>query len=101
MTPHASTSAPVDRNLPNINGRIDSAYVVVEQDGPAVSTFAASDTSDWVLFTLEYSYNLSGGARHIAMEIVECYEDGFAYFRQTLPLEARSEYIGGNESGFR
>ena len=88
-------SGPVDPILPSINGRIDQAYVAIGTEGPAVSVFSAQDVSDWVHLTLEYSYDVSSGPRELPLEIVEFYEDGFEFSRNSGDLTAETTYIGG------
>ena len=87
--------SPVDPSLPSINGRIDEAYIVTETDGPPVSTFSAQDVGDWVYLTLKHSHNVSGSTREVTLEIVEYFEDGFAFSRRTRNLTAEPRYIGG------
>ena len=86
--------SPVDPRLPSISGRIDKAYIVTESDGPAVGVFSARDVSGWVLLTLEHSYSVSA-IRDVQLEIVEYFEDGFAFHRRTINLTAQPQYIGG------
>ena len=86
---------PVDPRLPNINGRIDEAYIVTRTDRPAVSTFSAEDVTDWVYLTLKYSYGVSGATREVPLEIVEYYEDGFEFNRRSVELIAEARYSGG------
>ncbi len=86
--------APVDPMLPTINGRVEQAFIVTESDGPPAAIFSARDVSDWVLLTLAYSYSVSG-TRDVDLEIVEYYEDGFAFSRRTVALTAEPRYIGG------
>ena len=86
--------SPVDPRLPSINGRIDEAYIVTKTDGPAVSGFSARDVSDWVYLTLKHSYSVSG-PREVHLEVVEYFEDGFAFRRRTRNLNAEPQYIGG------
>ena len=86
--------SPVDPRLPSINGRIDQAYIVTESDGPPVSVFSARDVSGWVLLTLANSYSVSG-TREIHLEVVEYFEDGFAFRHWTGSLTAKPQYIGG------
>ena len=86
---------PVDPSLPSINGRIDEAYVVTVQDGPAVTTFSAQDVSDWVLLTLNYTFNVSGEPVEVPIEIVEYYEDGSEFRRRGTEFTAKDGYIGG------
>ena len=84
----------VDPSLPSINGRIDEAYIVTRTDGPAVSSFSAQDVSDWVYLTLKHSYSVSG-PREVQLEVVEYFEDGFAFRRRTRNLTAEAQYVGG------
>lgn len=84
-----------DGSLPNINGRIDRTYVTTEQDGPMVISFSASNPVDQLLLALEYSYDVSGGPYDISLEVVELYEDGFAFDRSTIEFQAEDRYIGG------
>ena len=86
--------SPVDPGLPSINGRIERAFIVTEQDGPPVGAFSARDVSDWVLLTLAHSYGVSGN-RDVQLEIVEYFEDGFEFSRRTASLTAEPQYIGG------
>ena len=87
--------SPVDPGLPGINGRIDEAYIATKRDGPAVSIFSARDVSDWVLLTLKHSYSVSGDPREVQLEMVEYFEDGFAFHRRTASLNAEPQYVGG------
>ena len=64
-------TGPVDPILPSINGRIEKAYVSIGEEGPAVTTFSARDVADWVIFSLEYAYDVSSGPREVPLEIVE------------------------------
>ena len=85
-------AAPI---LPSINGRIEKAYVITSLDGPAVSTFSAQGVSDYVYLALEYAYAVSSGPREVPLEIVEFYEDGFEFSRNSGELTAEAKYIGG------
>ena len=85
----------LDPALTSIDGRIVEAYVAASEDGPPVSSFSAQDASDWIILVIKYSYDVSGGLREIPLEIVEYYEDGFAFRRRTGSLTAESQYIGG------
>ena len=88
----ASPAAPI---LPSINGRIEKAYVITSLDGPAVTTFSAQGVSDYVYLALEYAYAVSSGPREVPLEIVEFYEDGFEFSRNSGELTAEAKYIGG------
>ena len=88
----AGPAAPI---LPSINGRIEKAYVITSLDGPAVTTFSAQGVSDYVYLALEYAYAVSSGPREVPLEIVEFYEDGFEFSRNSGELTAEAKYIGG------
>ena len=64
------------------NGRIDSARV------------ESSNVGSPATLVLEYSYSVSE-TRTINLEIVEFYEDGFAFRRRNAEITAQSDYIGG------
>ena len=85
----------VDPSLTRINGRIDEAYVTTSENGPPVSSFSAQGLSDWMILVIKHSYDVSGGPYEIPLEIVEYYEDGFEFSRQTYTLTAESRYTGG------
>ena len=82
-------------SLPDINGRIDRAYVTLVKDGPSVSTFSTRDVTDYVLLTLEYSYEVYGFPLETTLEVVVFYEDGFEFKRRQVDIIAESAYIGG------
>lgn len=85
---------PADPSLPDINGRIDSAYITLSEDGPPVSTFPAGDATGYPLLILEYSYRITGPPRETTLEIVELYEDGFEFRRRQFTMTAEYAYIG-------
>ena len=45
--------------------------------------------------TLKYSYQVSGASREALLEVVEYYEDGFEFSRESRVLTAEARYIGG------
>ncbi len=81
-------SDPVDPALPTIAGRITGAYVTPDGRGEAAHTLAAG-TYTRLELVLEFAYRVDEAAKTLELEVVEFYEDGFAFFRQTLTLEAR------------
>ena len=91
---HVDTD-PVDPSLPSINGRIQEGYLTAGEDGPRVSSFSAQDVSDWIILTIEYSYDVSGGPHEVPLEIVEYYQDGLIFHRRSSELTAQARYIGG------
>ena len=88
-------TGPVDPSLTSIKGRIDEAYVVTSENGPAVSAFSGQEVSDWVRLTLKHSYNVSGGPHEVPLEIVEYYEDGLEFRRRGGMLTAKPGNPGG------
>ncbi len=85
----------VDPRLPAINGRIEEAYLTTGDYGPRVSRFSANGLGDWMILNIEYSYSVSGAPHQVPVEIVEYYQDGFAYFRESGTLTAEEGYAGG------
>ncbi len=86
---------PIDPTLPGINGRIDEAYLTTGQDGPLLHMFPVQGLDDWIVLTLKFSYDVSGGLYEIPLEIVEYHQDGFVFHRRSGELTAESGYIGG------
>ena len=68
----------VDPDLPQIGGRIEDAYL-------SHNKISASQDIDRLLFTFRFSHRDSGPFR-VPVQIVEAYEDGFAYRRQRKTL---------------
>ena len=73
---------PVDPLLPAIEGRMDRIYVAVGEDGPPVSRYSTAEHPGDLWLTLEYSYQPRGAPRQLHLEIVEYFEDGFAFHRR-------------------
>ena len=84
---------PADPSLPSINGRIDDAYIVTDENGPAVFGFSARDIDDWVYVKLEYSYSVLSHSE-VPLRLVEYYADGFSFSDNTRILSAEPRYIG-------
>ena len=99
VRPPAAASAPDARpvvaELPEVAGWVNRSYVSLTEAGSPVSTFSAKDGGDWVWLTLEYSHDYAGPPRELTFEVVEYYEDGFPYRRDTLTIEADRRYSGG------
>ena len=81
--------------LPEVYGWIDRAYVSLEEAGSPVKAFAAADGGDWAWLTLEYSHDYAGPPTELTFEVVEYYEDGFPYRRNSLTIGADRNYSGG------
>ena len=86
---------PVVAELPEVFGWVNRAYVSLEEEGRPVKAFAAGDAGDWAWLTLEYSHDYAGPPTELTFEVVEYYEDGFPYRRDTLTIEAHRRYSGG------
>ena len=90
-------AGPVDTALPAINGRIDDAYIALQQLGGPVTSFSANEAAGWVYLTLEYSYALSDGPQELELAVVEYYQDGFTYRRRNQTVTLKPEHIGGTQ----
>ena len=90
-------AGPVDTALPAINGRIDDAYIALQQLGGPVSSFSAGEAAGWIYLTLEYSYALSDGPQELELAVVEYYQDGFTYRRRNQTVTLKPEHIGGTQ----
>ena len=85
---------PVVAELPEVNGWINRAYISLEEEGEPVKSFSAQ-AGDWVWLTLDYSHDYAGPPTELTFEVVEYYQDGFPYRRDTLTIEASRLYSGG------
>lgn len=90
-------STPPNPDLPSVSGRIDRAYLALTQLGPPTGSFSARDASGWVYLTLEYSHQHTGAPRELNFEIVEYYQDGFAYSRRNVAVNFEPQYSGGTQ----
>ena len=88
---------PVDPTLPAVSGRIDQAYIALQQGGPAVHGFSASQAPGWVYLTLEYSYPAASATQQLTLEVVEYFEDGFTTSRRNVALPVRLLSAGGTQ----
>ena len=82
-------TAPVDTSLPIIDGRLDRAYIALSQDGPPVARFSTHEVTGNVWLSLEYSYH--GDPRPLRLEIVEYFEDAFAFRRREVTVDPPAE----------
>ncbi len=90
-------ASAVDAALPNVDGRIDRAYIAVGKTGQPVAGFSARDASAPVFLTLEYSYRVTGDPVDIPLQLVESYQDGFVFSRRDFAINAASQYRGGTQ----
>ena len=86
---------PPDPSLASVNGRIDSAHVSLTQFGSATDSFSVSEQQGWVFLNLEYSYQVPSGAEKRTWELVEYYQDGYAYSRRSVDVDFEAQYAGG------
>ena len=86
---------PVVAELPEVNGWINRAYISLEEEGEPVKSFSAARAGDWAWLTLDYSHDYAGPPTELTFEVVEYYQDGFPYRRDTLTIEASRLYSGG------
>ena len=86
---------PVVAELPTINGWINRTYVSMTEGGTSVEEVPASHPGAWLWLTLQYSHDYAGPPKELNFEIVEYYEDGFPYRRDTLTIQAERRYSGG------
>lgn len=93
----APDPTPFDPALPAITGRIDQAYIALQQGGPAVQGFSAGQGTSWVYLTLEYSYTTADATQELTLEVVEYFEDGFATRRRSISLPIRLLSSGGTQ----
>ena len=90
---------PADQTLPSINGQLDEAYITIGDNGPRVSKFSVQDAENrTVWLNLDYSYRVAGGSHKLTLDLLEFYEDGFEFRRDSVELTAESQYIGGGSS---
>ena len=88
-------SRPVVAELPEVAGWVNRAYVSLEEAGSPVTSFSASAGGDWAWLYLEYSHDYAGPPTELTFEVVEYFEDGYPYRRNTLIIEADRKYSGG------
>ena len=93
----APDATPPDSGLPAVSGRIDRAYPTVARLGSPTYSFSAREVSDWVYLTLEYSHQHTGSPQELSLEIVEYYQDGFAYSRRNVAVNFDPQYAGGTQ----
>ena len=91
----APDPTPPEPNLFAVSGRIDRAYLSLTQLGGAVDGFSTRDVDGWVYLTLEYSHHLTGDPQNLNLEVVEYYQDGFAYSRRSVDFAFEPQHSGG------
>ena len=91
--PEDSTAAVAD--LPPINGRINRAYLALTPGGKPAHRFSATAAGDWAWLNLEYAYHFPGPPQELELEVVEYFEDGFAYRRMRDVVTLTAQGSGG------
>lgn len=86
-----------DSALPSVRGRIDRAYLTLTLPGSPSDGFSARDVSGWAYLALEYSHEFDGNPRELTLEVVEHYQDGFAYSRRNVALNFDPQHSGGTQ----
>lgn len=81
--------------LPAINGRIKRAYLSLTPGGKPAHRFSAAAAGDWAWLNLEYAYHFAGPPRDLELEVVEYFEDGFAYRRARDVVTLTAQGSGG------
>lgn len=87
----------VDSILPDIQGRIDRAFISFTEDGQPVDQFSASDFTGPVLLHLQYSFQALTAPATVHLQIVESYQDGFTFRRRDSTINARPGFQGGTQ----
>ena len=85
---------PANPHLVTIDGRIHTAYLSTEIDGPTVMRISAEDVDDWLWLVIRWTYSV-GSNTEVALEIVHYYEDGFEFGRRTASFVADTKYNNG------
>ncbi len=86
---------PVVAELPTVSGWIERAYLSLTESSPPVRSFAAAEAGRWAWLTLEFSHDYAGLPQDLTFEVVEYYEDGFPYRRDTFTIQADRSHSGG------
>lgn len=90
-------STPPNPDLPSVSGRIDRAYLTLTLAGSPTDSFSDRDVSGWVYLALEYSHEVGGNSRELALEVVEYFQDGLAYSRRNVTIDFEPRYSGGTQ----
>ena len=91
----APDATPTNPDLPSVGGGIDRAYLTLALPGSPTDSFSDRDVSGWVYLALEYSHAVSGNPQELTLEVVEYYQDGFAYSRRNVTIDFEPQYSGG------
>ena len=90
----------VDPNLTSVNGRVDAAYITLEdgQRPTPVEHFSDAAVNDWINVHIEFSFPRTSDQKIISLEYVEAHEDGFVFRRRTLTHKFRPEWTTGSRT---
>ena len=86
-------AGPVDPTLSSISGRVTRAFVTHDGQGDPATTFSAGTYRRLVL-ELEFTNQTEGVEESLDLEVVEFYEDGFAFAKHTLTLDVAPNNTG-------
>ena len=81
------TDTPVNTDIPNINGRIEEAYLSLTRGGRAVSEIIIGpNRNPGAYLNLDYSYENTGGFRYLPIEMELYLDDGSEIHRTLVDL---------------
>lgn len=86
----------VDPALPNINGQVNDAFVSHVGKSDPATAFSVGSYSRLEL-VLDVSHQALDEAESLDLEVVEFYEDGFAFARHTLTLEMAPHHTAATD----
>lgn len=75
-------TAPVDPSLPSINGRIESANIILDPDKPdesITSSISVDQVDEGVYLWLDWTFPRTKNPKNITLWYAEYYEDGFMF----------------------
>ena len=95
-TSHQDTD-PVDPNLPGVKGMITRVYIVLDKDRyeeTETDRFSAKEVEDWVYLFLHFSYPRIQEEQELRFDVVEFFEDGFAYRHRNRTSTFKAGWTG-------
>ena len=90
----ARDTSPASPHLLTIDGRIHTAYLAAEIDGPTVMRISAEDVDDWLWLLIRWNYSV-GSDTEVPLELVHYYQDGFEFGRSSTSFVADTAHNGG------
>ena len=95
--------SPVDPNLTNLNGRVEDAFIHLDEDRETRTVrFSAKDVDEWAYIRLITTFPSLIGPKEQSFDFVQFYDDGFAFRRWThgWTLEPDTISLGGSFTVF-